>query len=97
MTAPVVSRDGQAAMPIAYPTTGEQDAATDALVNRLHDTVLPQSGLTAYVTGPNAANVAFTNLVGNWWLPVWLARLLPAGRADLGSETEPAAYPAEVR
>jgi uncharacterized membrane protein YdfJ with MMPL/SSD domain len=25
---------------------------------------LPQSGLTAYLTGPNAANVSFTNLIG---------------------------------
>ena len=33
----------------------------------------------------------------NWWLPSWLARLLPAGRADIVSENEPAAYPAEVR
>ena len=69
VTAPVLSRDGQAAMLIAYPDTGEQDAATDALVNRLQDTVLPrferaEPGLTVYVTGPNAANVAFTNLIG---------------------------------
>jgi uncharacterized membrane protein YdfJ with MMPL/SSD domain len=69
VTAPVLSRDGQAAMIIAYPDTGEQDAATDALVNRLQDTVLPrferaEPGLTVYVTGPNAANVAFTNLIG---------------------------------
>ena len=35
VTPPVVSRDGQATMMIAYPTTGEQDAATNALVNRL--------------------------------------------------------------
>ena len=60
---PVISQDGQAAMIIAYPTTGEQDAATNALVKRLQDTVLPRSGLTAYVTGPNAANVSFTNLI----------------------------------
>jgi len=33
----------------------------------------------------------------NWWLPAWLARLLPAGRADSVSANEPAAYPAEVR
>ena len=76
VTAPVVSRDGQAAMLIAYPTTGEQDAATNALVNRLNGTVLPRSGLTAYVTGPNAANVAFTNLVGSrlpWLIGVVVA------------------------
>ena len=57
------SRDGQAALMIAYPTTGEQDAATNALVNRLDSTVLPRSGLTAYLTGPNAGNVSFTNLI----------------------------------
>ena len=76
VTAPVISRDGQAAMLIAYPTTGEQDAATNALVNRLRHTVLPRSGLTAYVTGPNAANVSFTNLVGNrlpWLIGVVVA------------------------
>jgi RND superfamily putative drug exporter len=37
----------------------------------------------------------------NWWLPSWLARLLPAGppaeRADSLSVNEPAADPAEVR
>ena len=64
VTPPVISRDGQAALMIAYPTTGEQDAATNALVSRLDDTVLPRSGLTAYLTGPNAANVSFTNLIG---------------------------------
>src|SRR5580658_2319827 len=68
VTPPVISRDGQAALMIAYPTTGEQDAATNALVNRLDDTVLPRfeqagSGLTVYLTGPNAANVSFTNLI----------------------------------
>src|SRR6202012_1863985 len=51
------------------PATSEQDAATNALVNRLNDTVLPRSGqagsgLTVYLTGPNAANVTFTNLIG---------------------------------
>jgi RND superfamily putative drug exporter len=63
VTAPVISRDGQAAMLIAYPATGEQDPATDVLVSRLQETVLPHSGLTAYVTGPNAANVTFTNVI----------------------------------
>jgi RND superfamily putative drug exporter len=76
VTAPVISQDGQAAMLIAYPTTGEQDAATNALVNRLESTVLPRSGLTAYVTGPNAANVSFTNLIGErlpWLIGVVVA------------------------
>src|ERR1039457_3323855 len=69
VTQPVVSADGQAAMMIAYPKTGEQDPATDALVNRLTGAVLPRAtagtGIRAYVTGPNAANVAFANVIGN--------------------------------
>ena len=76
VTRPVVSRDGQAAVLIAYPTTGEQDAATNALVNRLEGTVLPRSGLTAYLTGANAANVSFTNLIGErlpWLIGVVVA------------------------
>jgi len=64
VTPPLISPDGQAALLVAYPATGEQDAATNALVNRLAGTVLPHSGLTAYLTGPNAANVSFTNLIG---------------------------------
>ncbi|HEU5419848.1 MAG TPA: MMPL family transporter [Streptosporangiaceae bacterium] len=68
VTPAVTSRDGQAAMIIAYPITGEQDPATNALVNRLNDTVLPQAtagtGIRAYLTGPNAGNVAFANVMG---------------------------------
>lgn len=67
LTPPVVSADGQAAMLIAYPATGEQDPATDALVNRIDSTVLPRAtagtGIRAYLTGPNAANVAFSNVI----------------------------------
>jgi uncharacterized membrane protein YdfJ with MMPL/SSD domain len=67
VTPPVVSADGQAAMMIAYPATGEQDPATDALVNRIDATVLPRAtagaGIRAYLTGPNAANVAFSNVI----------------------------------
>ncbi len=76
VTPPVISRDGQAAVLVAYPATGEQDAATNALVNRLEDRVLPRSGLTAYLTGPNAANVAFANLIGErlpWLIGVVVA------------------------
>jgi RND superfamily putative drug exporter len=80
VTPVVVSRDGQAAMLIAYPTTGEQDPATDTLVNRIHDTVLPKAtagtGISAYVTGPNAGNVSFANLIGQrlpWLIGVVVA------------------------
>jgi uncharacterized membrane protein YdfJ with MMPL/SSD domain len=80
VTPVVVSKDGEAAMLIAYPTTGEQNPATDVVVNRMHDTVLPRAtagtGIRAYVTGPNASNVAFANLVGQklpWLIGVVVA------------------------
>jgi uncharacterized membrane protein YdfJ with MMPL/SSD domain len=80
VTPVTVSRDGQAAMLIAYPTTGEQDPATDTLVNRLSGTVLPKAtagtGISAYVTGPNAGNVSFANLIGQrlpWLIGVVVA------------------------
>jgi uncharacterized membrane protein YdfJ with MMPL/SSD domain len=68
VTPVVVSRDRQAAMLIAYPATGEQDPATSALVQRISGTVLPLAttgtGIRAYVTGPNAANVTFSKVIG---------------------------------
>jgi uncharacterized membrane protein YdfJ with MMPL/SSD domain len=67
VTPPVVSQDGRAVMLIAYPTTSEQDPATNALVNQLSNQVLPRAtagtGLTAYLTGPNAGNVTFANAI----------------------------------
>ena len=73
VTPPVVSRDGQATMLVAYPATGEQDAATNALVDRLRNDVLPKD---AYLTGPNAGNVTFANLIGSrlpWLIGVVVA------------------------
>ncbi|HEY7260403.1 MAG TPA: MMPL family transporter [Trebonia sp.] len=68
VTPPVVSRDGQAALLVAYPTTGAQDAATNALANTISGQVLPKAtagtGVHAYLTGPNEANVTFSNLIG---------------------------------
>jgi uncharacterized membrane protein YdfJ with MMPL/SSD domain len=68
VTPPVVSRDGRAALLIAYPATGAQDAATNALANTISGRVLPEAtagtGIHAYLTGPNAANVTFSNLIG---------------------------------
>jgi uncharacterized membrane protein YdfJ with MMPL/SSD domain len=67
VTPPAVSRDGQAALLIAYPATGAQDAATNALANTISGQVLPEAtagtGIHAYLTGPNAANVTFSNLI----------------------------------
>ena len=67
VTPPITSPDGKAVMLVAYPTTGEQDPATNALVNQINNNVLPHAtagtGLHAYLTGPNAGNVAFANMV----------------------------------
>jgi putative drug exporter of the RND superfamily len=75
-----VSPDGKAALMIAYPRTGEQDAATNALVNQIRGHVLPRAtagtGIRAYLTGPNAGNVSFANLVGQR-LP-WLIGIVVA-------------------
>jgi RND superfamily putative drug exporter len=80
VTPVIVSRDGAAAMMIAYPTTGEQDTATNALVNRIRAGVLPDAtagtGIRAYLTGPNAGGVAFADLVGQrlpWLIGVVVA------------------------
>ena len=80
VTPAVISRDGQAAMIIAYPATAGQDPATNALVNRIAATVLPQAtagtGIRAYVTGPNAGNVTFANLI--WSRLPWLIGVVVA-------------------
>jgi uncharacterized membrane protein YdfJ with MMPL/SSD domain len=66
VTPAIVSPDGKAAMLIAYPTTGEQDPATNTLVNTLNSRVLPGAtagtGIRADLTGPNAGNVTFANM-----------------------------------
>jgi uncharacterized membrane protein YdfJ with MMPL/SSD domain len=68
VTPMVRSTDGKAAMMIAYPTTGEQNPATNTLVNRINTGVLPRAtagtGIRAYLTGPNAGGVSFANLIG---------------------------------
>jgi RND superfamily putative drug exporter len=67
-------------MLVAYPTTSEQNPATNVTVNRIHDTVLPRAtagtGISAYVTGPNAGGVSFANLIGQrlpWLIGVVVA------------------------
>ncbi|MGE5292835.1 MAG: MMPL family transporter [Micromonosporaceae bacterium] len=74
VTPPTVSADRAAAMMIAYPSTSQQNTATNDMVNRLRDTVLPRAtagtGVHAYVGGPNAGAVDFADLV-NQRLP-WL-------------------------
>jgi RND superfamily putative drug exporter len=62
VTPPVTSRDSLAAMVVAYPATGEQDVATSALASHIESAVLPPG---AYLTGPNAANITFTDAMAS--------------------------------
>ena len=80
VTPPRISPDGRAAMIVAYPSTGEQNPATDTVVNKIISNALPRAtagtGIRAYLTGPNAANVAFANATGRG-LP-WLVAIVVA-------------------
>jgi putative drug exporter of the RND superfamily len=74
VTPPQVSRDGQAAIFTAFPTTGYQDEATADLVHELRDDVLPAvpGGEEVYVGGPNAGTIDFAEDVGSR-LPLMIA------------------------
>ncbi len=57
------SRDGRAALFVAYPTTAHQDAATPKLLDRLRGQVIPTAvtgtGLVVHVGGPTAGDADF--------------------------------------
>ena len=61
VTSPQVSADGEAALFMAFPTTGYQDEKTTAVVHTLRDDVLPRApgGSAVYLGGPNAATIDF--------------------------------------
>ena len=60
MSPPQTSPSGDTAVLTVIPTTGPQDPATTALVDRLRDTVLPTVPATTYLTGTTAGFVDFT-------------------------------------
>jgi uncharacterized membrane protein YdfJ with MMPL/SSD domain len=65
-TTPVrTSRDGAAALFVAYPATGAQDIATPKLVHRLRDVVVPRAAgdTRVYVGGPNAGAIDYADSV----------------------------------
>jgi RND superfamily putative drug exporter len=63
VTPAMTSRDGAAALFIAYPKTGLQDPATPALVHRLRDTVVPRTAGDVLIGGPNAGTIDFSDSV----------------------------------
>ncbi|MEV0157977.1 MMPL family transporter [Micromonospora sp. NPDC050686] len=66
-TQPRISKDGQAAIFMAFPTTGRQDEATADLVHKLRDDVLPEAagGEAVYIGGPNAGAIDFAEDTGS--------------------------------
>ncbi|MGW4046262.1 MMPL family transporter [Streptomyces sp. NPDC004721] len=73
-TPPQVSKDGQAAIFMAFPRTGYQDEATADVVHRLRDDVLPKApgGDGVYVGGPNAGTIDMADDIGSR-LPLMIA------------------------
>ncbi|MFB6959958.1 MMPL family transporter [Streptomyces sp. NPDC056309] len=73
-TPPQVSKDGQAAIFMAFPRTGYQDEATADVVHRLRDDVLPRApgGDGVYVGGPNAGTIDMADDIGSR-LPLMIA------------------------
>ena len=71
-TPPQVSKDGQAAIFMAFPKTGYQDEATADLVHKLRDDVLPKAsgGEEVYIGGPNAATIDYADGVSSRLLPM---------------------------
>ena len=73
---PRASRDGEAAIVMAFPKTGPQDERTPDLVHTLRDDVIPGAvagtGARAHVGGPNAASIDFAESVSTR-LPLLIA------------------------
>ena len=57
VSGPVASADGRASMLTVVPATSPQDRATEDLVDRLRDQVVPRAGVDAQVGGATAALV----------------------------------------
>nr|WP_176573423.1 MMPL family transporter [Nonomuraea pusilla] len=73
-TPPQVSKDGKAAIFMAFPKTGYQDEATADLVHRLRDDVLPGApgGEGVQVGGPNAGTIDMADDISSR-LPLMIA------------------------
>jgi RND superfamily putative drug exporter len=75
------SRDGQAAVIRVQPTTGPQDAATEDLVHRMRNEVIPQAlagtGLDALVAGQVAFNIDISDYLAGR-IPIFFAAVLGA-------------------
>jgi RND superfamily putative drug exporter len=68
---PFANKAGDVAIINAYSRFSPQDAKTDDLVSQLRHTVVPATGVTAYVTGQNAAFTDIGNQILNrlpWFL-----------------------------
>lgn len=77
--APRLNDAGDTAIITVIPTTSPQDAATNSLVHRLRDTVIPAatsgSGMHAYVGGQTASTIDVANKI-NSRLPLFFAMVI---------------------
>ena len=78
-----LSPTGDVATIQAFPTTSSQSTKTEHLVNRLRSSVIPgverATGATAYIGGPTATQIDFSNvLAGKLWLFIGVVVLLSA-------------------
>jgi RND superfamily putative drug exporter len=58
-----------------YPTSAPQDKATEQLVHRLRDQVIPSTGMDVKVGGPTAVSVDFSNFIARR-LPIFIGAVL---------------------
>ncbi|HYL52489.1 MAG TPA: MMPL family transporter, partial [Acidimicrobiia bacterium] len=74
-----LSPSGTAALATLYPTTGPQDKATERLVHRLRDHVVPDAiagtGLRVHLGGQTASSIDFADVIGAR-LPVFIGAVL---------------------
>jgi len=74
-----LSSSGTAALATLYPTTGPQDKATERLIHRLREHVVPEaignSGLQVHLGGQTASSIDFADVIGAR-LPIFIGAVL---------------------
>jgi RND superfamily putative drug exporter len=79
VTPPQPNEQGTAALATLFPTTGPQSEATESLVHRLRDDVVPAAtagtGLAVYLGGNTAGSIDFSDVIGQR-LPLFIGAVL---------------------
>ena len=75
--APVTSPSQRASLAVVTPTTGPQDRATERLVHRLRNEVVPRSGMDVEIAGQTAGGIDFADQISSR-LPIFIGAVLGA-------------------